>query len=135
MHVMRFGRKRENRINSVTDCVLHDSNFRQMASEMKSDFIKERAFSVLGEAPPSSLRSKISSEGRAWRLAWLNGSISVGQKWDCVDPEEHIEARGYASCRWDWPAEPRRFPLLLIPLLLAYCWRLGGRWVTSSSLS
>lgn len=71
MHVMRLGRKGENGINSATDCVLNNSNFQQMASSMKSDFIKERAFPVLGEAPPSSLRSKISSEGRAWASTWL----------------------------------------------------------------
>jgi hypothetical protein len=71
MHVMRFGRKGEIRINSATDCVLHNSNFQQMASSMKSDFIKERVYPVLGEAPLSSLRSKISSEGPAWRSARL----------------------------------------------------------------
>lgn len=107
MHVLGFGRKGENRINSITDCVLQNSNFQQMASKMKSDFIKERAFPVLGEAPPSSLRSKISSEGRAWASAWLDGSFSEGQKWDSVDPEGQIEAKRCAFCRWDWLAEPR----------------------------
>lgn len=48
---------------------------------------------MLGEVP-SSFESKISSEARAWGSARLDGSISVGQKWDSVDLKVTLKLRG-----------------------------------------